>query len=151
MQSTAAPVAHAATTPAALAATNIRKADLPAIGTRIGEDVFVGITRSEAGDVALFLNAANEATLPWKKALAWAAELDTSDCPAGTYSLPTRKEQALLFANAAEHFEPDWYWSGEQYSATYAWMQYFDYGNQSYDHKGYYYRVRAVRRLLVIQ
>ena len=63
--------------------------------------------------------------------------------------LPTRREQRVLFANAKEAFQPDWYWSGEPYAsdARYAWFQDF------YDGDQYYYdvddrcRARAVRRL----
>ncbi len=136
--------ATAAPTPA-----TISRADLPAIGARIGEDIFVGITRGESGDIALYLNAANETELSWQAALDWAAALDTADHPAGTYSLPTRKEQALLFANAAEHFEERWYWSCEQYSANSAWLQDFGDGFQSLVRKDGVYRVRAVRRLII--
>ncbi len=63
--------------------------------------------------------------------------------------LPTRKEQALLFACAPEHFKPDWYWSGEARAsdAEYAWDQYFSNGGQNYWPKSDKYRARAVRRV----
>ena len=65
--------------------------------------------------------------------------------------LPTRAEQSLLFANAKEHFQPRWYWSGEQPAGeqTCAWSQTFDGGDQGWDHVNYYYRARAVRRVPV--
>ncbi|MCA3000283.1 MAG: hypothetical protein ING75_16975 [Rhodocyclaceae bacterium] len=150
MQSRAQPVTE--TTPAAIPLSTIARADLLAIGTRIGDDIFVGITRSGtegAGDIALYLNLLLHENAPWDKAKALAAALATNDHPVGTYSLPTRKEQALLFANAAEHFEAAWYWSGEQYSANYAWMQNFSYGYQVSCHKDDGGRVRAVRRLVI--
>jgi len=64
--------------------------------------------------------------------------------------LPTRREQALLFANLPEHFQKDWYWSGEQRGSGSAWTQSFGYGDQ------YWYltlikcRARAVRRSVAI-
>jgi len=120
------------------------------IGTRIGTDIFVGITRNadNTGDIALFLNLeAGDVALPWQKALDWAAAISNADHSAGSYDLPTRKEQALLFANAAEHFESDWYWSNAQYSAYFAWLQDFGHGYQFHVLKVSVYRVRAVRRL----
>ena len=63
--------------------------------------------------------------------------------------LPTRREQALLYANCKEQFEEAWYWSSEEHASDsgYAWMQAFDDGNQD-DHRKYgTYRARAVRRL----
>ncbi len=127
----------------------IARADLPTIGTRIGDDAFVGITKSAIGDIALFVNLALHESADWEKAQALAADLSSTDHPAGTYSLPTRKEQALLFANAAEHFEERWYWSSEQSSAGYAWIQGFGLGLQHDARKALAYRVRAVRRLVI--
>ena len=66
--------------------------------------------------------------------------------------LPTRREQSLLFANCKEAFSQDWHWSCETHASNsaYAWFQYFDYGGQSYVHKGSYTcRARAVRRLVI--
>ncbi len=78
---------------------------------------------------------------PWQKAIDWAKKQGGE--------LPTRKEQALLFANAAEHLQPRWYWSGEQHAsaASFAWFQYFVDGYQHYGHKCNVGRARAVRRL----
>ena len=66
--------------------------------------------------------------------------------------LPTRREQSLLFANLKEQFQPRWYWSDNQHAsdAGYAWVQNFLYGYQNYYHKNYYYRARAVRRLVIL-
>lgn len=76
----------------------------------------------------------------WKTALAWAEK------QAG--ALPTRKEQALLFANLPGEFQQDWYWSGEPDASdsSYVWVQYF-YGYQGYNHVSYKHRARAVRRV----
>jgi hypothetical protein len=77
----------------------------------------------------------------WKDAIAWAKKQGGE--------IPTRKEQALLFANASGVFEGAWYWSSEEYSGTadYAWIQYFLNGLQFSFHKSDDYRCRAVRRV----
>ena len=64
-------------------------------------------------------------------------------------SLPTRREQALLYANLKEQFQPAWYWSSEEHAsdAGYAWSQYFGYGYQDYCLQLSQLRARAVRRL----
>ena len=63
-------------------------------------------------------------------------------------SLPTRREQALLYTNLNEEFKPAWYWSGEDdASAGWAWFQTFITGNQGSNLQGTQLRARAVRRL----
>ncbi|WP_075795669.1 hypothetical protein [Massilia putida] len=65
--------------------------------------------------------------------------------------LPTRREQALLFANLKSQFEERYYWSGEQHAScdAFAWTQYFYYGYQNYYYKSAELRARAVRRLTI--
>lgn len=77
----------------------------------------------------------------WKQSIAWAKK--------NGGELPTRREQALCFANAPDAFKPDWYWSCEQHASypVCAWYQYFGYGYQSYDGIVIRLRARAVRRL----
>ena len=79
----------------------------------------------------------------WNGAKAWAKN--------NGGELPTRQEQALLFANAKSAFQPDWYWSGEQFAGSpdCAWLQNFSNGGQDYDRKAYDYRARAVRRVSI--
>ena len=77
----------------------------------------------------------------WKKASEWAKQQGGS--------LPTQREQSLLFANLKDQFEKDWYWSSDSHEqdAAYAWYQHFSYGGQDYRHKdNYNCRARAVRR-----
>ena len=88
------------------------------------------------------------------KRMPWAAAVEWAQAQGGT--LPTRSEQALLFANAKQHFQPAWYWSGEEYqnaddedAGSSAWGQGFDYGYQVSLHKSFEGRCRAVRRLTV--
>ncbi|ADE10443.1 hypothetical protein [Sideroxydans lithotrophicus] len=64
--------------------------------------------------------------------------------------LPTRREQALLFANSPEAFTPNWYWSGEQRSAGSAWFQGFDDGTQYWVFTDGKCRAVAVRRSVAI-
>ena len=80
---------------------------------------------------------------PWKDAVAWAKDQGGE--------LPTRKEQALLFANCGALFKQDWYWSGETHArnADYAWVQSFDLGGQDVARKSYALRCRAVRRVAI--
>ena len=63
--------------------------------------------------------------------------------------LPTRIEQAMLWADHREQFKKDWYWSNEIHHAEsgWAWCQNFGGGYQSYDRKTSELRARAVRRL----
>jgi hypothetical protein len=65
--------------------------------------------------------------------------------------LPTRREQALLFANLKDQFEERYYWSSEQHAANadYAWCQYFFGGYQNTSFKSASLRARAVRRLII--
>ena len=75
----------------------------------------------------------------WQQAKDWAA--------GQRGELPTRQEQALLYANLKREFSATWYWSVEQYSDSYAWPQYFDGGTQDFlSDKSYEARARAVRR-----
>jgi hypothetical protein len=80
-------------------------------------------------------------SLTWEKAKAFATK--------ASGDLPTRQEQALLFANCKAQFKADWYWSGEAYASGsgYAWYQDFGYGTQCYDDILIKLRARAVRRL----
>jgi hypothetical protein len=79
----------------------------------------------------------------WSSACSWAASIGGS--------LPTRREQSLLFTNLKEQFKQEWYWSDEQHAANsgFAWQQTFNYGYQDYLHKSDEVRARAVRRLAI--
>jgi hypothetical protein len=65
--------------------------------------------------------------------------------------LPTRQEQALLYANCKAQFKADWYWSGEAHASGsgFAWYQHFDYGDQGTSGIYNELRARAVRRLSI--
>ena len=89
----------------------------------------------------LILLPGDENEITWDKAKEWAASINGE--------LPTRREQALLYANLPEQFEKTWYWSGEQSASgsNYAWYQDFSGGGQNLTRKYHELRARAVRRL----
>jgi len=91
-----------------------------------------------AHHLVLLPGQANESN--WADAKAWAAAIGGE--------LPTRREQALLFANLKGAFEASWYWSAEDHEGdgSCAWLQNFSYGSQTGTHKSYEGRARAVRR-----
>ena len=135
-----------ATTPAAAPATTA-PAGWPSIGAALPDGgIFAGITRGADGgpDCMLVLAEAKPADgISWQAAMAWAESLGQG----GVWSLPTRAESALLFANLRDQFEPRYYWTCEQYSRYYAWGQLFDDGLQITSGKSFEGRARAVRRL----
>ncbi len=96
-----------------------------------------------AQDHHLILLAPAAGLITWDAAIKWAQKVGGS--------LPTRKEQALLFANLPAAFECAWYWSDAQYAGdeSYAWAQAFGYGRQGSYLKDVKLRARAVRRLTI--
>lgn len=79
---------------------------------------------------------------------------NTSSVPVGelyTEESPAQTSVELFKSAAAEAFDAAWYWSSTQCSASYAYFQAFNDGSQLIDLKGTDFRVRAVRRLSVIQ
>ena len=109
----------------------------------IGER-YAGIILNKNGTLShhlILLPQITDIRLTWNDAMAWAMPIGGD--------LPTRQEQALLFSNCKDAFDPDWYWSCEQYAGnTYdTWLQSFDDGIQSNYIKGYKGHVRAVRRV----
>jgi len=65
--------------------------------------------------------------------------------------LPSRIEQAMLWANHRNQFKKDWYWSNETHhtESGWAWCQGFHHGCQDDLHDSYELRARAVRRLII--
>lgn len=74
----------------------------------------------------------------------WASEY-SADGHTDFY-LPAQRELSLCYAAIAEKFEKAWHWSSTQYSAHYAWSQYFADGSQYGALKYGTGRARAVRR-----
>lgn len=106
-------------------------------------EIYAGVLLKDGQPSHHLVLLPGETTAAWKSAIAWAKDQGGE--------LPTRKEQALLLANAADQFKRDWYWSSEEYagSAYFAWFQFFGTGDQSYDHKSGRYRARVVRRVAI--
>ena len=104
---------------------------------------YAGVVLDESGNVKhhLVLMAARpDKKLAWDDAHAWATSVGGV--------LPTRQEQALLFANCKPHLQAEWHWSSETYEgdASFAWGCNFSLGNQSNDLKSYEVSAVAVRR-----
>jgi len=108
-------------------------------------EVYAGLILNEDGTPAhhLVLLPGQAEELEWDKAIEWASEQGGE--------LPTRREQALLYANCKQHFEAAGYWSSQQHesNSSWAWCQYFLGGTQGHDRKSYGLRARAVRRLII--
>ena len=104
-------------------------------------EIYAGLIlgKDGAADYHLFLQPGKATGVTWQAAMEWAKKLG--------HSLPTRAEQALLFANLKHEFEPRYYWSNEQAGPSHAWGQYFNGGDQSDYNRSYEGRARAVRRL----
>lgn len=105
---------------------------------------YAGMVLGEDGnpDYHLILLPGEVESTTWKDACIWAGDRDAS--------LPTRREQSLLFANLKGEFESAWYWSGEDHEENdgWAWCQGFYDGYQDYFHQSSELRARAVRRFI---
>lgn len=108
-------------------------------------EFYAGILLGKDGqpDQHIILIEGDEDGVTWKEAQEFAAKVGGE--------LPTRREQALLYANLKEQFKPAWYWSGEQHAGyeDYAWAQHFDLGYQNDSLKDDRLRARVVRRLII--
>ena len=104
-------------------------------------EIYAGLVlgKDGAADYHLFLQPGAATGVTWQAAMDWAKTLG--------HSLPTRAEQALLYANLKDQFQPRWYWSSEQAGPSLAWTQFFGDGCQYYGDRSFEGRARAVRRL----
>jgi hypothetical protein len=105
---------------------------------------YAGAVLTETGhiDHHLVLMAARpEGKLQWQAAMDWAASVGGD--------LPSRQEQALLYANCKPHLKQEWHWSNETHEndASYAWDCLFSNGSQDYYHKSFEGSAVAVRRI----
>jgi hypothetical protein len=82
-----------------------------------------------------------DSKLKWDDAMAWATSVGGA--------LPTRQEQALLYANCKPPLKPEWHWSSETHKddAAYAWFCSFTGGDQDTTRKSYEGGAVAVRRV----
>ena len=106
---------------------------------------YAGLVLSADGEPAhhLILLPGEAEEVTWEQAKEWAAKQGGE--------LPTRQEQALLYANLKSQFKPQWYWSGQAHEteSSWAWYQHFGHGYQDDRHEGLEFRARAVRRLII--
>lgn len=114
-----------------------------AIGLDPGEH-YAGTILDESGQVThhlVLMAPRNDAKLKWQEAMDWAASVGGA--------LPTRQEQALLYANCKPHLKPEWHWSSEVHAddASYAWYCHFNDGYQFNTRKSYEGSAVAVRRV----
>lgn len=130
---------------AALAEADSQQAETPSPTPALqpGEH-YAGVVVDESGQVThhLVLMASRpDGKLQWQAAMDWAASVGGA--------LPTRQEQALLYANCKPHIKPEWHWSSETHAdaASFAWSCYFDGGSQSNVHESYEGSAVAVRRV----
>ncbi len=121
----------------------------PKIGEVWQGGIYAGVARGLNGapDYHLIVAKADGGELKWEEAKKWAANQGAPDY--ADFSLPTKEEAALLYANLADAFEKCWHWTSTQLasSAECAWIQGFYYGGQFSTHKSNAYRARAVRRI----
>lgn len=104
-------------------------------------ETYLGIQTNSAGQPYHLILLPGDIQANWNDAMAWAKEQGGD--------LPNRIEQAMLWANHRDKFEPVAYWSNEQpvSESSWAWSQDFGNGNQSYYRKYLELRARAIRRL----
>ena len=105
---------------------------------------YAGVVLDESGQVThhLVLMAPRpDKKLQWQAAMDWAASVGGA--------LPTRQEQALLYANCKPHLNPQWHWSSQTHpdDAPCAWCCDFDDGTQDTNRKSYEGSAVAVRRV----
>ncbi len=114
--------------------------------------IYAGVARGRDGEPDYHLILCKEDP---KKDCTWQAALDlaktiTADGHSD-FSVPTRFESALLYANLHDQFEADrWHWTSTQYSELDAWMQHFANGSQDSSTKSTGRRVRVVRRTSIL-
>jgi hypothetical protein len=128
---------------------NLRGVAVPRIGAVWeGEGgVYAGIARGRDGapDYHLIVGPEFDGTLDWEKACVWPKSVIVDGHT--DFALWFRKEQSLSFANVGDLFKPEYYWSCEQFSSYYAYVQGFYNGFQGYYGKGSFCRARSVRRI----
>ena len=108
-----------------------------------GETYVGAIVRADGTGHRIVLLPGDNNAASWQAQMEWAKSIGGN--------LPSRIEQALLFAYHHDAFKPTWYWSNEQHAAHsgYAWCQLFISGNQYYDNTNSKLRARAVRRVSI--
>ncbi|RQS22437.1 DUF1566 domain-containing protein [Burkholderia sp. Bp8995] len=105
-------------------------------------EIYIGAIGDKDGDFHhVILLPGDNGDAMWQEQMDWAKSIGGD--------LPTRVEQAMLWANHRDLFEREWYWSNETHhrDSGCAWFQYFDDGYQNFTRESAALRARAVRRL----
>lgn len=106
-----------------------------------GETYIGAIVKADGAGHHIVLLPGDNNAASWQAQMEWAKSIGGN--------LPSRIEQAMLFAYHHDAFKPTWYWSNEQRAAysDYAWSHYFSNGSQYYYFTSFKLRARAVRRV----
>jgi hypothetical protein len=112
-------------------------------------ETYIGAIGNTAGDAYhLVLLPGDNEPAPHVAQMDWAKSIGGD--------LPNKFESAMLFAHAKDQFQQTCYWNNETVvypdeseDETYAWVQDFGDGIQSYLHKSHGFRARAVRRMVI--
>lgn len=121
----------------------------PRIGAEWAGGVYAGLVRGMDGapDYHLIAGPEHDSAIDWNAAMKWAPTVKVTQY--ADYTLPYRREQAILFGNVPDLFKKEVYWSCEELESgsDYAWVQHFDDGGQFLWRKDVNRRARAVRRI----
>lgn len=125
---------------------------------RVGEywpgqgGIYAGIARGRDGEADYHLVLCKEAPerdFTWQAALDHAKTIEADGHK--DFTVPTRWESALLYANLQDQFNTDYlHWTSTQFSESSAWGQHFGSGYQTRTSKVYERRCRIVRRSSVL-
>ena len=114
--------------------------------------IYAGIARGLEGAPDYHLILAElvlENKFTWQGALDHAKTITVSGH--NDFSVPTRFESALLYANLQDKMDADnWHWTSTQFSEDNAWLQNFSNGTQLNSYKSSERRCRFVRRTSVL-
>ena len=120
--------------------TAVSLSSLPALGTDFEGGTFAGITtRADGTHCAVVLLPSTSDDLTWEQAKAWAEEKGGE--------LPTRPVAAMLFSSVKPALAPEWHWTADEYSDSYAWFCNFLNGTQYGGHQGNELSAVAVRMI----
>ena len=140
--------------PKSAATSELLAVTLPALGTFWPEHngTFVGIRKLGDNDAAVIVPNEPESDIapaPWKDAIAKAGAFKTRQHQ--DFVAADRVDLYLAYTHAPQLFKKEWYWSATPCAGneSYAWFQSFYHGSQFSYHKGYVYRARAVRRVIL--
>ncbi len=112
--------------------------------------IYAGVCRGRDGEAdypLILCEIKLDEDFTWEAALEKAKTIEVDGHK--DFTVPTRWESALLYANLQDQFDTTYtYWANTQYSESHAFIQYFGIGVQHFGSKDYERRVCFVRRVL---